>query len=72
MATLGVEDLVVSGTAKVIKGEKAYLIGENESTYIPIGQVHVLENPSVIPLELIEVQSGAYLGEDDIVRFTDR
>jgi mannose-1-phosphate guanylyltransferase len=64
--------VVVSGTAKVTNGEKTYLVSENESTYIPIGQVHALENPGKIPLELIEVQSGAYLGEDDIVRFTDR
>lgn len=64
--------VVVSGTAKVTNGEKTYLVGENESTYIPVGCVHALENPGVIPLELVEVQSGAYLGEDDIVRFDDR
>lgn len=64
--------VVVSGTAKVTNGEKSYFVSENESTYIPIGQVHSLENPGVIPLDLIEVQSGAYLGEDDIVRFNDR
>ena len=64
--------IVVSGTAKVTNGEETYLVTENESTYIPIGQVHALENPGVIPLELIEVQSGSYLGEDDIVRFEDR
>lgn len=64
--------IVVSGTAKITNGEKTYILTENESTYIPIGQVHALENPGVIPLELIEVQSGAYLGEDDIVRFEDR
>ncbi|MCE8014838.1 mannose-1-phosphate guanylyltransferase/mannose-6-phosphate isomerase [Halomonas sp. MCCC 1A17488] len=64
--------VVVSGTAKVSIGEKTQLVSENESTYIPIGQVHALENPGKIPLELIEVQSGSYLGEDDIVRFTDR
>jgi len=63
--------IVVSGTAKVTNGDKTYLVAENESTYIPIGQVHALENPGVIPLELIEVQSGTYLGEDDIVRFED-
>lgn len=63
--------VVVSGTAKVTIGEKIQLVSENESTYIPIGQVHALENPGKIPLELIEVQSGAYLGEDDIVRFND-
>ncbi|MFT5880456.1 MAG: mannose-1-phosphate guanylyltransferase/mannose-6-phosphate isomerase [Moritella sp.] len=64
--------IVVSGTAKVTNGEKIFLVTENESTYIPIGQVHALENPGVLPLELIEVQSGSYLGEDDIVRFEDR
>ncbi|WP_338922363.1 mannose-1-phosphate guanylyltransferase/mannose-6-phosphate isomerase [Pseudomonas silesiensis] len=64
--------IVVSGTAKVTNGEKTYLVTENQSTYIPIGQVHALENPGVIPLELIEVQSGSYLGEDDIVRFEDK
>lgn len=63
--------IVVSGTAKVTNGEKTYLVTENQSTYIPIGQVHSLENPGVIDLELIEVQSGSYLGEDDIVRFKD-
>lgn len=64
--------VVVSGTAKVTNGDKTYTVTENQSTYIPIGQVHSLENPGVIPLELIEVQSGAYLGEDDIVRLQDR
>ena len=64
--------IVVSGTANVTNGEKTYLVTENQSTYIPIGQVHALENPGVIPLELIEVQSGSYLGEDDIVRFEDK
>ncbi|MFL1406150.1 mannose-1-phosphate guanylyltransferase/mannose-6-phosphate isomerase [Marinobacter sp. M1N3S26] len=64
--------IVVSGTAKVTNGENSYLVSENQSTYIPIGQVHTLENPGVINLELIEVQSGSYLGEDDIVRFEDR
>lgn len=64
--------IVVSGTARVTNGEKTYLVCENESTYIPIGQIHALENPGVIPLELIEVQSGSYLGEDDIVRFEDK
>ncbi|OWK40085.1 Mannose-1-phosphate guanylyltransferase 1 [Pseudomonas oleovorans subsp. oleovorans] len=63
--------IVVSGTAKVTNGEKTYLVTENQSTYIPVGQVHALENPGVVPLELIEVQSGSYLGEDDIVRFED-
>lgn len=64
--------IVVSGTAKVTNGDKTLLLTENESTYIPIGQIHALENPGVLPLELIEVQSGSYLGEDDIVRFEDR
>lgn len=63
--------IVVSGTARVTNGEKTYLVTENQSTYIPIGQVHSLENPGVINLELIEVQSGSYLGEDDIVRLKD-
>jgi mannose-6-phosphate isomerase-like protein (cupin superfamily) len=61
----------VNRTAKVTNGDKTYLVSENESTYIPIGQRHSLENPGQIPLELIEVQSGSYLGEDDIVRFDD-
>ncbi|GGN38542.1 MULTISPECIES: mannose-1-phosphate guanylyltransferase/mannose-6-phosphate isomerase [Marinomonas] len=64
--------VVVSGTAKVQNGEREILLTENESTYIPVGVVHALENPGKIPLELIEVQSGSYLGEDDIVRFSDR
>ncbi len=64
--------IVVSGTAKVTNGEQTLLLSENQSTYIPIGVVHALENPGCIPLELIEVQSGSYLGEDDIVRFSDR
>lgn len=62
---------MVTGTAKVTNGDRSYLVTEDESTYIPIGQAHALENPGKIPLELIEVQSGAYLGEDDIVRFED-
>lgn len=64
--------VVVSGTAKVRIGDREQLISENESTYIPIGDVHSLENPGKIPLELIEIQTGGYLGEDDIVRFDDR
>ncbi len=64
--------IVVSGTAKVTNGENTYLVTENQSTYIPVGQVHALENPGVVDLELIEVQSGSYLGEDDIVRFEDK
>lgn len=64
--------VVVSGTAKVTNGDSDYLLSENQSTYIPIGVVHSLENPGKIPLELIEIQSGGYLGEDDIVRLQDR
>lgn len=63
--------VVVSGTAKVTCNDKTMLVSENESTYIPIGATHRLENPGKVPLFLIEVQSGAYLGEDDIVRFED-
>lgn len=64
--------VVVAGTARVTNGERTYLVTENQSTYIPIGQAHSVENPGRVPLELIEVQSGAYLGEDDIVRLADR
>ncbi|MFI4919745.1 MAG: cupin domain-containing protein, partial [Legionellales bacterium] len=64
--------IVVSGTAKVTKGDKTYLLSENQSTYIPLGVVHALENPGKVSLEIIEVQSGSYLGEDDIVRYEDR
>lgn len=64
--------IVVSGTARITKGEQTYLLTENQSTYIPVGELHALENPGKIPLELIEVQSGSYLGEDDIVRLEDR
>lgn len=63
--------IVVSGVAKALIGEQTKLISENESVFIPIGEVHSLENPGKIPLELIEVQTGSYLGEDDIVRLTD-
>jgi mannose-1-phosphate guanylyltransferase/mannose-6-phosphate isomerase len=63
--------IVVRGTAKVTRGEETFLLTENESTYIPPGTRHRLENPGKLPLEIIEVQSGAYLGEDDIVRFDD-
>jgi mannose-1-phosphate guanylyltransferase/mannose-6-phosphate isomerase len=63
--------IVVSGTAKVTRGDDVFILSENESTYIPIGTSHRLENPGSIPLEIIEVQSGSYLGEDDIVRFED-
>jgi len=63
--------IVVDGMAKVVNGERDLLISTNESTYIPAGHKHRLENPGKIELVLIEVQSGSYLGEDDIVRFED-
>jgi mannose-1-phosphate guanylyltransferase/mannose-6-phosphate isomerase len=63
--------VVVNGTAEVTNGDKVMVLSENQSTYIPIGQTHRLANPGKVPLEIIEVQSGAYLGEDDIVRFED-
>lgn len=63
--------IVVSGTAEVTNGDKVVLLTENQSTYIPLGQVHRLANPGKVPLEIIEVQSGSYLGEDDIVRYED-
>jgi mannose-1-phosphate guanylyltransferase/mannose-1-phosphate guanylyltransferase/mannose-6-phosphate isomerase len=63
--------VVVQGTAKVVRGEEEFVLTESESTYIPLGTKHRLENPGRIPLHLIEVQSGPYLGEDDIVRFSD-
>ena len=63
--------IVVSGSANVTIDDKTTLVTENQSVYIPIGAVHALENPGKIQLELIEVQSGAYLGEDDIIRYED-
>jgi mannose-1-phosphate guanylyltransferase/mannose-6-phosphate isomerase len=63
--------VVVRGTARVTRDDESFLLSENQSTYIPIGMTHRLENPGTIPLELIEVQSGSYLGEDDIVRYDD-
>ncbi len=63
--------IVVSGTAEVTNGEQVIMLSENQSTYIPLGQTHRLANPGKVPLEIIEVQSGTYLGEDDIVRFED-
>jgi mannose-1-phosphate guanylyltransferase / mannose-6-phosphate isomerase len=63
--------VVVAGTARITRGEEVFLLEENQSTYIPIGVKHRIENPGMIPLEIIEVQSGSYLGEDDIVRFDD-
>ncbi|WP_100369441.1 mannose-1-phosphate guanylyltransferase/mannose-6-phosphate isomerase [Yoonia maricola] len=64
--------IVVRGCAKVTRGDETLVLSENQSTYIPLGEIHALENPGKIPLELIEVQSGSYLGEDDIVRFADK
>ncbi len=64
--------VVVSGTARITRGDETFLLEENQSTYIPIGVRHRIENPGKIPLQVIEVQSGSYLGEDDIVRFEDR
>jgi len=64
--------IVVSGTAKVTRGQETFLVSENESTYIPLGTTHRLENPGRVQLEMIEVQSGTYLGEDDIVRLEDK
>jgi mannose-1-phosphate guanylyltransferase/mannose-6-phosphate isomerase len=63
--------IVVSGTAEVTNGDKVIMLTENQSTYIPLGETHRLANPGKVPLEIIEVQSGSYLGEDDIVRFED-
>jgi mannose-1-phosphate guanylyltransferase/mannose-6-phosphate isomerase len=64
--------VVVRGTGKVTRGNDTFLLHENESTFIPQGTQHRLENPGLIPLQIVEVQSGTYLGEDDIVRFEDR
>jgi len=61
----------VSGTAEVINGDKRMVLTENQSTYVPQGQIHRLTNLGTVPLELIEVQTGSYLGEDDIVRIED-
>ena len=63
--------IVVTGTAEVTVGDKVLMLSENQSTYIPLGETHRLRNPGKVPLEIIEVQSGSYLGEDDIVRFED-
>jgi mannose-1-phosphate guanylyltransferase/mannose-6-phosphate isomerase len=63
--------VIVRGTAKITQGDKEFVLTEDQSTYIPLGTTHRLENPGVIPLEMIEIQSGSYLGEDDIVRFSD-
>jgi mannose-1-phosphate guanylyltransferase/mannose-6-phosphate isomerase len=64
--------IIVKGTAKVTLGEETFILSENQSTYIPLGTKHRLENPGKTQLEMIEVQSGSYLGEDDIVRFEDQ
>jgi mannose-1-phosphate guanylyltransferase/mannose-6-phosphate isomerase len=64
--------IVVSGTARITRGDEVFLLSENESTYIPIGTAHRIENPGKVALHIIEVQSGTYLGEDDIVRFEDQ
>ena len=63
--------VVVNGTAKVTNGQQTFNLNKGESTYIPLGVIHALENQTRKPLEIIEVQSGTYLGEDDIVRFDD-
>lgn len=63
--------VILSGTARVILEDKNYLLSENESTFIPIGAQHMLENPGKIPLELLEIQSGSYLEDDDIIRIKD-
>jgi mannose-1-phosphate guanylyltransferase/mannose-6-phosphate isomerase len=63
--------VVVCGTARILRGEEVFLLEENQSTFIPLGMKHRIENPGIIPLHMIEVQSGSYLGEDDIVRFED-
>lgn len=63
--------IIVKGTAEITCGDQTFLLSENQSTYIPLGEIHRLANPGTIPLEIIEVQSGSYLGEDDIVRFED-
>jgi mannose-6-phosphate isomerase-like protein (cupin superfamily) len=63
--------IVVNGTANVRKGDEEFVLNENESTYIPTNTIHRLTNPGKVPLDLIEVQSGSYLGEDDIVRYED-
>ena len=63
--------VVVKGVAEIVCGNKTISLNENQSTYIPLGEAHWLANPGTFPLEIIEVQSGSYLGEDDIVRFED-
>jgi mannose-6-phosphate isomerase-like protein (cupin superfamily) len=63
--------VVVKGTAHITNGDQTIILTENQSTYIPIGTKHRLENPGTIPLEIVEIQTGSYLGEDDIERFED-
>jgi mannose-1-phosphate guanylyltransferase/mannose-6-phosphate isomerase len=63
--------VVVAGSARITRGEEVFMLTENQSTYIPVGVKHRIENPGAVPVEIIEVQSGSYLGEDDIVRFED-
>jgi mannose-1-phosphate guanylyltransferase/mannose-6-phosphate isomerase len=63
--------IVVTGTAEITNGDEVLILAENQSTYIPLGEVHRLANPGTTPLEIIEVQTGSYLDEDDIVRFED-
>jgi mannose-1-phosphate guanylyltransferase/mannose-6-phosphate isomerase len=63
--------IVVAGTARITRGDEVFMLEENQSTYIPLGVKHRIENPGKIPLHIIEIQSGSYLGEDDIVRFED-
>ena len=64
--------VVLSGTVKITNGDKTFLLSKNESTYIPLSTIHALKNPGEVPLEIIEVQSGSYLGGYEIVRFEDR
>ena len=63
--------IVVAGTARITRGDEVFMLEENQSTYIPLGVKHRIENPGKIELHIIEIQSGSYLGEDDIVRFED-
>ena len=64
--------VVVSGTALITKGDEKFTLSEDQSSYIPLGVVHRMENPGKIPLSIIEIQSGSYLGEDDIIRLEDK
>ena len=71
VVALGTKNLLIIDTPEVTRGSETFLLSENQSTYIPIGEVHRLRNPGRLELEMIEVQSGSYLGEDDIVRLED-